>query len=143
MTYTVAADPLPHVCPNDQTRLYPEYCPGCAQAATHPCRWCAYGDIFTTHNSAAHDANGDPCWRDVQAASLYLWRNAPHEYAHDHPAGFLPPTPVDEEGDTLRVVPLRRNFHDVEDASAGRRRRGTSLPPPLTQRNTSQDKGGR
>lgn len=29
-------------------------CSGCEQAAAHPCRWCGYGHVFTTHNPDAH-----------------------------------------------------------------------------------------
>jgi hypothetical protein len=37
-------------------------CPGCDVAEAHPCDYCGYGHIFTTHNYLAHleDEPSDP-----------------------------------------------------------------------------------
>lgn len=42
-------------------------CGRCAFIAAHPCRWCGFGQVFTTHNPLGHCENGDPV-----AALLHL-----------------------------------------------------------------------
>jgi hypothetical protein len=43
-------------------------CAGCDEAAQHPCRFCGYGHVFTTHNSELHaDPDVDePDWVLIQ-----------------------------------------------------------------------------
>lgn len=80
MTYTLLAYAALHTCwdePGCEGLLLTDACDGCRQAAQHPCRFCGYGEVFTTHNDLAHYENGDDA--APGDPSLY-WHNSPHEY---------------------------------------------------------------
>lgn len=79
--YEVMADPAPHTCYNhpDYDGTVMDGCAGCDQAATHPCKWCGYGAVFTTHAPEAHAENGDPNVTDINALGDD-WCDAPHIY---------------------------------------------------------------
>jgi hypothetical protein len=58
---------------------------GCDETAAHPCRFCGYEHVFTTHNIECHAENGDaltPAWDD--SSELADKRtNSPHVVAED------------------------------------------------------------
>jgi hypothetical protein len=68
-----------HTCwadPNwDGTLAAEGKCAGCDEAAAHPCEFCGYGDVFTTHNDEAHLEGGDPT---MPALLTDEWFNSPH-----------------------------------------------------------------
>lgn len=79
MTYELLTDAAPHTCwstPKWDGTMQ-EGCAGCDEAAQHPCQWCGYGEVFTTHNDLAHAENGDP---DVPADPPDAWHDSPHLY---------------------------------------------------------------
>lgn len=83
--YTVMENAAPHTCWNDDSwdgTMDPENCRGCAEAAQHPCIFCGYGHVFTTH-SEAHVENGDPQAPDFYAeidTAISRWADSPHIY---------------------------------------------------------------
>jgi len=81
-TYTIMPDAKTHTCwdlPEWDGTLNPEHCEGCQEASQHPCFYCGYGEVFTTHNDLAHGEGGDTlCDGTMQ------WYNAPHIYEEDN-----------------------------------------------------------
>ena len=79
--YAVVLDAAPHTCWDDPAwngqMAEPGKCAGCDQAAQHPCRFCGYGEVFTTHNDWAHADNGDPQAPDRPDDE---WHDSPHVY---------------------------------------------------------------
>lgn len=57
----VVLDSPPHTCWEDPLwdGALTDGCAGCEAAMRHPCEWCGYGQVFTTHNPLAHADNGD------------------------------------------------------------------------------------
>lgn len=79
MTYTLLAEPARHTCwdSEDFDGQMQDGCAGCDQAAAHPCRFCGYGHVFTTHNSDPHFTGGDPLTDEASDA----WVDGPHVYS--------------------------------------------------------------
>lgn len=81
MAYIVSKGAEKHTCwdaPDwDGTMAAPGECVGCDQAAAHPCNFCGYGEVFTTHNVLAHSENGDTQVPDDPTDS---WYGSPHIY---------------------------------------------------------------
>lgn len=82
---TAIHDAAPHTCwdaPDWDGQLSaPGECAGCDEAVQHPCSYCGYGHVFTTHNDLAHAENGDtfegaPRRPDGELADA--WFNNPH-----------------------------------------------------------------
>lgn len=82
MTYQLKADPARHTCWDDPQwdGTMQEGCDGCDEAAKHPCRYCGYGEAFTTHNDLAHAENGD---EQVPDDPTDAWHNSPHIYEEE------------------------------------------------------------
>lgn len=84
--YLVEIDAAQHTCwdsPAWDGMLSPDTCAGCAQAVAHPCHYCGYGHIFTTHNAEAHYEHGDPMVADDKGREIEMsaeWTNHPHIY---------------------------------------------------------------
>ena len=74
--YTVMSDAKTHTCwdaPEWDGVLNPDTCEGCREALQHPCDYCGYGEVFTTHNDLAHGEGGDTLNDGSDA-----WYNSPH-----------------------------------------------------------------
>lgn len=91
MLYTIKADTPMHTCWGDPAwdgMLHPEECAACAEAIQHPCVYCGYGEVFTTHNDIAHAENGDITPYPSNTSDQIDWHNKPHIYEqenhHDH-----------------------------------------------------------
>ena len=90
-TYTPKADPAPHACWTDPgwdgTMAEAGACAGCDEATAHPCRFCGYGHVFTTHSDLAHAEGGDPQRPAVFTTEpddvVNAWTDAPHVYAEE------------------------------------------------------------
>lgn len=83
--YKTAPNPASHTCwasPTwDGTLCAPGECAGCDEANEHPCEYCGYGHVFTTHNPEPHVYSGDA----LTDEDSDQWRNSPHLYEHDAP----------------------------------------------------------
>lgn len=57
-------------------------CKGCDAAAKHPCRYCGYGHVFTTHNPETHEEGGDKTFPVVFSSEdeENHWMNNTHSY---------------------------------------------------------------
>lgn len=61
--------------------LAPNECKGCDVAVEHPCLYCGYGHVFTTHNAEVHWENEDPTLMGVDWEAITdEWSNNPHVY---------------------------------------------------------------
>jgi hypothetical protein len=79
--YTVPENAVPHTCWDDPDwdGSLTEGCLGCAEAKQHPCSWCGYGEVFTTHNPTSHFENGDSTLADKTEDDITTeWINSPH-----------------------------------------------------------------
>lgn len=87
VTYIVEYDAVPHTCWHADDwdgMLNPSTCAGCAQAVAHPCHYCGYGHIFTTHNPEQHYERADPNVSDEDGYEVEMpteWANGPHLYS--------------------------------------------------------------
>lgn len=76
--YTIMPDVKIHTCwdsPEWDGLLNPDICDGCREASQHPCAYCGYGEVFTTHNDICHGENGDTLYDETEG-----WHNSPHIY---------------------------------------------------------------
>lgn len=80
--YTIMPNAAAHTCWDhpDWDGCMRDDCAGCDEAAEHPCRFCGYGAVFTTHSDLAHAENGDP---DVPDRPTDEWHDSPHIYAEE------------------------------------------------------------
>lgn len=83
--YKLAPTAARHTCWNDAQSdgsiSAPGVCAGCDEAAEHPCEYCGYGEVFTTHNPERHLSSGDTLTEDDSDQ----WRSSPHLYEQDPP----------------------------------------------------------
>jgi rRNA maturation protein Nop10 len=77
MTYQLMENPAKHSCwtNEDWDGTMQDDCPGCKQAKAHPCRYCGYGHVFTTHNDEPHHDGGDT---QVPIPPDEAWYASPH-----------------------------------------------------------------